>query len=195
MRRVEDNVLAKIRESLMLNELRYPANQLSVVRLVLVGPTVYYLLQPNRSRSALALLVFGMATDAVDGPIARRRGEVSELGKVIDPIADKLTLDAVAIALSMRHGFPWWVTTLLLARDAGIVVGSMLIFRRSTYVMPSIRSGKLTTAMLTVALLLYLLNIQPWGRRMLIATLVPFAVSWSEYGWRFWQWMHLLETD
>jgi CDP-diacylglycerol--glycerol-3-phosphate 3-phosphatidyltransferase len=194
MRRVEDNVLAKMRESLMLNELRYPANQLSVVRLVLVGPTVYYLLQPNGSRTALALLALGMATDAVDGPLARRRGEVSELGKVIDPIADKLTLDGVAIALSMRHGFPWWVTKLLLVRDAGIVAGSMLIFRRSTHVTPSIRSGKATTAMLTAALLLYLLNVQPWGRRTLIATLVPFAVSWSEYGWRFWQWMNEGET-
>jgi hypothetical protein len=36
---------------------------------------------------------------------------------------------------------------------------------------------------------LYLLNVQPWGRRTLTATLVPLAVSWSEYGWRFWQWM------
>jgi CDP-diacylglycerol--glycerol-3-phosphate 3-phosphatidyltransferase len=116
------------------------------------------------------------------------------LGKVIDPIADKLTLDAVAVALSMRRGFPWWITRLLLVRDAGIVAGSVLIFRRSTYVTPSIYSGKVTTAMLSAALLLYLLNVQPWGRRMVIATLVPLAVSWSEYGWRFWQWMNTAET-
>jgi len=183
-----------MRESIHLDELRYPSNQLSLFRLALVGPTVYYLLHDDRSRKALLLLALGMATDAVDGPIARRRGEVSNLGKVIDPIADKLTLDAVAVVLSMRRGFPWWVTNLLLVRDAGIVAGSVLIFRRSTYVTPSIYSGKVTTAMLTAALLLYLLNVQPWGRRTLIAMLVPLAVSWSEYGWRFWQWMRTPEA-
>lgn len=188
-------MLAKMRDALPLHELRYPSNQLSLFRLSLVGPTVYYLLREDRSRKALALLALGMATDAVDGPIARRRGEVSNLGKVIDPIADKLTLDAVAVALSMRRGFPWWVTKLLLVRDAGIVAGSVLIFRRSTHVTPSIYSGKVTTAMLSAALLLYLLNIQPWGRRTLTATLVPLAVSWSEYGWRFWQWMQQGEAE
>jgi CDP-diacylglycerol--glycerol-3-phosphate 3-phosphatidyltransferase len=192
---MEDNVLAKMREALNLNELWYPSNQLSVVRLALVGPTVYYLLHEERTDKALGLLLLGMATDAVDGPLARRRGEVSELGKVIDPLADKLTLDAVAVALSMRRGFPWWVTKLLLVRDAGIVAGSMLIFRKSTYVTPSLYTGKVTTAMLTAALLQYLLDMQPWGRRTLIATLVPLAVSWSEYGWRFWQWVNEQEAE
>lgn len=187
-------MLAKMREALTVDQLRYPSNQLSLFRVVLVGPTVYYLLHDDRGEKALLLLALGMATDALDGPLARRRGEVSELGKVIDPIADKLTLDAVAVALSLRRGFPWWVTRLLLVRDAGIVAGAVLIFRRSTYVTPSTRSGKATTALLSAALLLYLLNVQPWGRRTLIATLVPLAVSWSEYGWRFWQWLNKQAT-
>jgi CDP-diacylglycerol--glycerol-3-phosphate 3-phosphatidyltransferase len=187
---MEDTVLAKMRESFDVTELRYPSNLLSVFRLALVGPIVYSLLREDRPDKALGFLLLGMATDAADGPIARWRGEVSDLGKVIDPIADKLTLDAVAVALSMRRGFPWWITKLLLVRDAGIVAGSVLIFRKSTYVTPSLYTGKLTTAMLTAALLLYLLNVQPWGRRTLTATLVPFAISWSEYGWRFWLWVN-----
>lgn len=185
---MEDDVLAKMRE-LLTRELIYPSNILSLFRLALVGPTVYYLLREDRSDKALGLLALGMATDAIDGPLARRRGEVSDLGKVIDPLADKLTLDAVAVALSVRRGFPWWITKLLLVRDAAIIAGSTLIFRKTTYVTPSLYAGKVTTAMLTASLLLYLLNVQPWGRRTLTATLVPLAVSWSEYGWRFWQWM------
>lgn len=181
-------MLAKMRESFNPEELRYPANLLSIFRLALVGPTMYFLLTDERTDKALSLLALGMATDLIDGPLARRRGEVSELGKVIDPLADKLTLDAIAVGLSMKRGFPWWVTKLLLVRDVGIVAGSVLIFRKSTYVTPSIYTGKVTTAMLTAALLLYLLDVQPWGRRTLIATLLPFAISWSEYGWRFWQW-------
>lgn len=180
---------AKIRDAFEPIEFSYPSNVLSLIRLALVGPTVYYLLQDDGKQKALLVIVLGMATDAIDGPIARRRGEVSELGKLIDPIADKLTLDAVALALSVKRGFPWWVTYLLLARDAAIVMGATLMFRETTTITPSIYAGKVTTAMLTAALLLYMLDAQPWGRRVLTATLVPFAVSWAQYGQRYWQWL------
>lgn len=183
-------MLAKMRESFELKELAYPSNVLSLLRLALVGPTVYYLLQEERTDKALGLLALGMVTDFADGPIARWRDEESDLGKVIDPIADKLTLDGVAVVLSMKRGFPWWITKLLLVRDVGLVAGSLLIFRRSTYVPPSQYAGKLTTVMLTGALLLYLLDAQPWARRSLTATLVPLAISWIEYGWNFWQWVN-----
>jgi CDP-diacylglycerol--glycerol-3-phosphate 3-phosphatidyltransferase len=116
-------VPAKIRESIEPVEFIYPANVLSLIRLALVGPTVYYLLREDGAPKALIVIVLGMATDALDGPVARRRNEVSELGKLIDPIADKVTLDGIALALSARHGFPWWVTYLLLARDAAILTG------------------------------------------------------------------------
>lgn len=180
---------AKIRDAFEPIEFTYPSNVLSLIRLALVGPTVYYLIREDGAHKALLVIVFGMATDAIDGPLARRRGEVSELGKLIDPIADKLTLDAVAVALSIKHGFPWWVTNLLLARDAAIVMGATLMFQDTTTITPSIYAGKVTTAMLTVVLLLYILDVQPWGRRLLTATLVPFAVSWAQYGARYWAWL------
>ena len=179
---------AKIRDTVDRAEFGYPANVLSLFRIALVGPTVYYLLQPGYGRRALLLLGVGMATDAVDGPIARRRGEVSALGKLLDPIADKLTLDGVAVALSLRRGFPWWVTGLLLGRDAAIVLGATAIFRDSTEITTPNYAGKLTTAMLTGALLLYGLEVQPWGRRLLEATLVPLGVSCLQYGQRYLHW-------
>ncbi len=180
---------AKIRESFEPIELIYPANILSLIRLALVGPTVYYLLQEDGANKALSVIIAGMATDALDGPVARRRNEVSELGKLIDPIADKLTLDGVAVALSLKHGFPWWVTNLLLARDAAILMGATLIFRKTTHITTSIYAGKVTTVLLTIVLLLYILDAQPWARRMLNIMLIPFAISWVQYGTRYWQWL------
>lgn len=185
----EVSVPAKIRERIAAEEFGYPSNILSLIRLALVGPTVYYLLQEDGGQKGLGVIVLGMATDALDGPLARRRGQVSELGKLIDPIADKLTLDGVAVALSIRHGFPWWVTNLLLARDAAIVVGATVIFRETTEITTSIYAGKVTTAMLTGALLLYILDVRRWGRLMLNATLIPFAISWVQYGARYWEWL------
>jgi CDP-diacylglycerol---glycerol-3-phosphate 3-phosphatidyltransferase len=182
-------LLRKIREVVEPNELLYPSNVLSLVRLGLAWPTIRYLLQPNGNYKALLVIALGMATDAVDGPLARSRGEVSRLGELLDPIADKLTLDGIALALSTRHGFPWWVTYLLLARDAAILTGSTLIFRRSSYITTSIMAGKVTTAMLTGTLLLYIMGAQTWGRWLLNLTLIPLAISWIQYGTRYWEWL------
>ena len=169
-------------------ELRYPANWLSLLRLALVVPTVRTLWQDDGERRALLIIALGMATDAVDGPLARARGEVSDLGKLLDPIADKLTLDSVAVAMSLRRGLPWWITALLLGRDAAILAGGTVILRRSAQITPAMAAGKATTATLTGALLLYLLDIQPWGRRALNLALVPLAASVAQYSWRFRRW-------
>lgn len=182
-------VLQTMRRVFTRQELRYPANWLSLFRLVLVAPTVNFLLRPDGERKALLVIAVGMATDAVDGPLARSRGEVSELGKILDPIADKLTLDSVAVAMSVRHHLPWWITYLLLGRDAAIVTGTALIFRESSQVVASNYAGKATTVSLTGALLLYMLDVQPWGRRLLNFTLLPLAISLVEYGRRYWRWL------
>jgi CDP-diacylglycerol--glycerol-3-phosphate 3-phosphatidyltransferase len=182
---MEDNVFVKMRRSFDLRELGYPSNVLSLLRLALVAPIVRCLLRSDH-RTALVIVMISMATDVIDGPLARRRGEESELGKVIDPLADKLTLDTIAVALSLKRGFPWWITNLLLVRDAAIVTGATLIFRKTTHVAPAQYSGKITTALLTAALLLHMLDVQPWGRRIITATLVPLAVSWVQYGVQLW---------
>lgn len=182
-------MLQKIRESFEPRELLYPSNLLSLVRVALIWPTIRYLLRPDGGHKALGLIALGMATDFVDGPLARARGEVSRLGKLIDPIADKVTLDAVALALSARRDFPWWVTYLLLGRDAAILTGSTLIFRSNAHISTSIWAGKVTTAALTGTFLLYILDAQPWGRRLLKLTLIPLGISWGQYGVLYWQWL------
>ena len=188
-------MLQKIRESFEPRELMYPSNLLGLLRIGLIWPTIRYLLRPDGGQKAIGLIALGMATDFVDGPIARARGEVSGLGKLLDPIADKVTLDAVALALSARRGFPWWVTYLLLGRDAAILTGSTLIFRRNAYISTSIWAGKVTTAGLTATFLLYILDAQPWGRRLLKLTLIPLGISWAQYGERYWQWLRSPESS
>ncbi len=185
---MEDSVLVKMYSVFEAAKLHYPSNMLSLLRLALVGPTIYYLLHSDQHK-AFRMIVVSMVTDVIDGPLARRRGEVSELGKLIDPLADKLMLDAVAVILSSKRGLPWRVTYLLLARDAAIITGATVIFRRTTYVTPAILSGKVTTAMLSMALLLHMLDAQPWARRVMNATLIPMTISWVQYGVHAWYWL------
>jgi CDP-diacylglycerol--glycerol-3-phosphate 3-phosphatidyltransferase len=165
-------------------ELLYPSNLLTIGRLLLVGPTLYLLNRPDRRRAALACLAVAMLTDAVDGPIARSRGEVSRLGEILDPISDKLLIDGAAIILSRTRGFPWWVTALLLFRDLGILTAAALLIRRRSHITTAASAGKLTTALLTVSALLYLADGPRSGRPVLYLALVPFGLSFLQYGRR-----------
>jgi CDP-diacylglycerol--glycerol-3-phosphate 3-phosphatidyltransferase len=166
-------------------ELLYPSNLLTLGRLLLVAPTLTLLARPHRRREALICLALAMLTDAVDGPIARARGEVSRLGELLDPIADKLLVDGAAIILSRTRGFPWWATGLLLFRDLGILAAATLLIRRRSQVTTAASAGKLTTAMLTLAALLYLADGPRSGKPALYLALVPFGLSFVQYGRRF----------
>jgi cardiolipin synthase len=75
--------------------------------------------------------VIVLATDWVDGAIARSTGQVSELGKVLDPVSDRLAIAAGLIALVIRGAFPLWAALLVLVRDVAVlVVGVVVLWRR-----------------------------------------------------------------
>jgi cardiolipin synthase len=87
----------------------------------------------NEDTTTAGLVLFGgvMATDWVDGWIARRTGQISELGKILDPTADRLAIAAGLIALVIRGIFPLWAALLVLVRDLVIFgVGLYLLVRR-----------------------------------------------------------------
>lgn len=166
-------------------ELLYPSNLLTISRLLLAPVTLYLLSKPERQRAALICLAFTMLTDAIDGPIARARGEVSRLGELLDPVADKLLVDGTAIMLSQTRGFPWWATALLLFRDIGILAAAIVVFRRREQITTAASSGKLTTALLTAAALLYVADGPRSGRPALFVAMIPFSLSFFQYGRRF----------
>lgn len=165
-----------------LGELRYPANQLSLLRLLLAPLVAFLALWPARKRAALVALSGSMLTDLVDGPLARRRGEVSQLGMLLDPLADKLTIDGMALALSIRGRFPWWATALLIGRDLVIAAGATVVARNNLGITPPNMSGKATTLAFTGTLLAYAWGGERQGQRMLVLALLPFLASCISYG-------------
>jgi CDP-diacylglycerol--glycerol-3-phosphate 3-phosphatidyltransferase len=175
----------RLRDLIEPRELLYPSNLLTLSRLLLVAPTLAQLRRPERRRAALACLALAMLTDAVDGPIARARGEVSRLGKLLDPIADKLLIDGSAIILSQTRGFPWWATGLLLFRDLGIVAAALVVISRRGQVTAAASTGKLSTALLTISALLYVADGPRSGRPILYLAMLPFGLSFVQYGKRF----------
>jgi CDP-diacylglycerol--glycerol-3-phosphate 3-phosphatidyltransferase len=177
------------RHAFRLREFVYPANLLTLARLLMLPAAIRSIGQPDGRGRALGIMAIAMLTDALDGPVARHRNEVSALGKVLDPIADKIMINAMALRLSQTRGFPWWATGLLVARDLGIVVGAALVYRRRAEITLAHPTGKATTLALTAAMLCYIGDGERSGRPMLYVALLPFVASMAVYLQQLWRYL------
>jgi cardiolipin synthase (CMP-forming) len=148
-------------------------NLISLVRILSIPVFVVLLQRRETEVAGLALLVAVASTDWIDGQIARRTGQVSNLGKILDPVADRLTLAAALIALVVRGAFPLWAALLVLVRDGILVLaGGFLLLRDGVRI--DVRwSGKVATLTLMAAIPLV-----AWGRFER-----PFGGAASAVGW------------
>src|SRR6266508_2501455 len=102
-------------------------NVLSLLRIAAIPAFVALIV--DRDTSFLGLVVFGLvlSTAWVDGAIARATGQVSELGKILDPVSDRLAIAAGLIALVARGAFPLWAALLILVRDAVVLLAGLAL--------------------------------------------------------------------
>jgi cardiolipin synthase len=131
--------------------IRTAPNAITLVRLLLM-PVCAYLLATGRYGWGLALTAVVGSTDWVDGWLARRTGQVSRLGQLMDPLADRLLIASVAIALVVRGVLPWPAALLLLARDLVLLAGWPLLKRRGIEPPEVVFLGKAATMVLLIAL-------------------------------------------
>ena len=141
---------------------------------------------------ATALFVLAAATDRVDGYLARKYDLVTDLGKLLDPIADKLLIGAALVLLSILGDLPWWVTVVVLARELAITLMRFAVLKYA--VMPASRGGKLKTVLQSVAITVFLLPLDQmpgWvtvvGWVLLVAALVVTVVTGLEYAYQGWR--------
>lgn len=104
--------------------------------------------------AAAVFFVIAIATDAWDGHLARSRGLITDLGKLLDPIADKFLTGAALVGLSLLGELPWWITVLVLVREVGVTVHRL--FEARSIVLAAAWMGKLKTVAQSVAIALAL---------------------------------------
>ncbi|WP_427133035.1 CDP-alcohol phosphatidyltransferase family protein [Pseudarthrobacter sp. S9] len=151
-------------------------NLLTVVRFLGVPLFIWLVLGRHEyGYGALVLAIMG-STDWVDGYIARRFNQMSNLGRIMDPIADRLALIAVAVTLVIAGVVEWWYLTALLVPDA-ILLSVSLFYFRSHPDLPVSRTGKIRTALLLVGTPLLVLSKLP-----IPATAVYSVVAWIFLG-------------
>ena len=101
------------------------------------------------------MFVLAIITDRYDGMIARRTGQVTEFGKLADPIADKALTGTALIGLSILELLPWWVTVVILVREVGVTLLRFWVIRHG--VIAASRGGKVKTVVQALAIGLYIL--------------------------------------
>jgi CDP-diacylglycerol---glycerol-3-phosphate 3-phosphatidyltransferase len=161
------------------------ANALTLFRLVLVPVFLVVLFHTDGHQTRwriVAWAVFAAAsiTDRFDGDIARKRGQITEFGKLADPIADKALVGAALIGLSLLHDLPWWVTVVILVREVGVTMLRFWVIRHG--VIAASRGGKLKTLLQGVAIGLFVLPAWGWLRGiawvvMIVAILVALVTG------------------
>lgn len=105
--------------------LRNLPNALTLLRMLLVGPIVWFLVHGDYA-STMVVFAVAAVTDAADGLLAKQFGWTSELGKILDPLADKLLLVAMFISLGLLGLAPVWLAVLVVGRDVVIALGALL---------------------------------------------------------------------
>jgi CDP-diacylglycerol--glycerol-3-phosphate 3-phosphatidyltransferase len=158
------------------------ANALTVLRILLVPVYGWLLLAEGGDDARLRFWAAGVfllatLTDRVDGDIARRRGLITDFGKVADPIADKALTGMAFVGLSLLGELPWWVTLLVLVRELGVTVLRFFVIRHG--VMPAGRGGKLKTVLQSVTLTLFSLPlwVMPLSGRWVAAAWVTMVLA------------------
>ena len=141
-----------------------PANFLSLSRIVAV-PFIFYLLASSDDGTSMAATVIFLTaalTDFLDGLFARSTGSVSELGKVLDPAADRVLISGTIVALTIVGSLPVIGVALVVARDIFLIFGYKAVERRGVVIRVSFL-GKTYTALFMVAIVLIMAGFMPGG--------------------------------
>lgn len=137
-------------------------NLLSALRLAGV-PVFLVLILREQDVAAIILLAAASATDWLDGQLARGLHQVSRLGQMLDPVADRLYIAVTVVGLTVRGIIPWWFLVVLLARDLMMLCLVPTLKTRGYTSLPVHFVGKAATFCLLYALPLVLLGNGPWG--------------------------------
>ena len=123
------------------------ANWITSSRFVL-APLIFWQLTRGASQGvlwALILLLIAGLTDVADGWVARSRNEVSELGKILDPLADKLVTGGMLLALTVKWGLPVWMVVVYIVKEVIQVGAGAFVVKEIKQVIPANRYGKNAT--------------------------------------------------
>ena len=133
---------------LQKNQILTIPNLLSMVRLLLIPVILWLYIGAGNNILAIAVIILSGLTDVVDGYIARRFHMVSDFGKILDPVADKLTQGALILCLTVTHDWMKWLIVLFVLKECAMLIMGFLVIRKENSVNSAQWHGKLNTVAL-----------------------------------------------
>lgn len=139
-------------------------NFITVLRLIFVPVGAYTLFKNGGNDptwqyiSWSVFFILGLS-DIFDGKLARSRGSITELGKFLDPVADKFMIGTAMVSLSILERMPWWITIIILTREIGVTILRIAVLKRA--VIPANKGGKLKATMQSFGVGFYVLPLSP----------------------------------
>ncbi|MFH5187592.1 CDP-alcohol phosphatidyltransferase family protein [Paenibacillus sp. TAB 01] len=133
-------------------------NLLTLGRFLLI-PVYLLVFEAGYTKTAFLVFLVAGCTDVLDGYIARKRKQVTQLGSMLDPLADKLMMIAVILSLVFAGILNWNAALAMFLRDAGMIVGSAVFHFRGKRTVPANGMGKLTTVLFYIAILLVIFQL------------------------------------
>ncbi len=137
----------------MKKEIFYISNLISLSRFLLLGVAAFYLLSMNYLMACVLILLIWVS-DLLDGYFARKRGEISDFGKIVDPLADKASIIVIVLILLIQDIIPLWFVIITVSRDALILIGGLYLNAKKNIVLQSNWLGKV--AVFTIGTTLFL---------------------------------------
>jgi cardiolipin synthase (CMP-forming) len=151
-------------------------NLISSLRIALIPVFVVLIVDPDTRRAGLVLFAVVVATDWVDGALARATGQVSDLGKILDPVADRLAIAAGLIALVVADAFPLWAALLILVRDVTVLIAGLVLLSKRRARIEVRYLGKVATFALMTAIACI-----AWGSLGYPLAPAALACGWAFY--------------
>lgn len=138
------------------------SNVISSSRIVLTFPAAYCLVVnfPHHREWSVFFILIAVFTDYLDGHLARRLHQVSDLGKIVDPLADKIGVAIIAVCLTATGDIPLWYLVVVLVRDLLIFAGGVYIRQQKKIVPQANMAGKIAVNVIALALLLSILRLE-----------------------------------
>ncbi|MBE6959455.1 MAG: CDP-alcohol phosphatidyltransferase family protein [Ruminococcaceae bacterium] len=159
-------------------------NLLSLFRLVLIPVYVVIYLNAQDVTDyyiAGSILAVSCLTDAIDGKIARHFNMISNLGKILDPLADKATQFTLILCLAIRNPVLWILVALFVVKESFQLIAGLMILRRGKILSGALLAGKISTAVLFVSLIVMVLFPQLDTKTIQIITLVDSGVLLASF--------------
>ncbi len=163
-------------------------NAITVSRLPLAAAGAYFLWRKEYIGVAAGFLVAAALTDVLDGLIARATGRITDFGKKLDPVVDKVAIAGVGLILVLKYRVPWWIFAAVVARDVAIMVSAWLVISRRRVVISSNFWGKAAASLMVCYGVAVVLGAAPWLTTLFLWLVVAaIIISSASYGYDFYR--------